>query len=99
MRHTLGLILLLASLAAARPPVVIRPGTPEERAWLVEDHSALREIGYDPLCPFTRIADGTMSYTYRFPAGRGHRAWLLVKVSSRFLILARGPSPTPAAVR
>jgi hypothetical protein len=90
MRRMPCLTLLLASLAAARPPTVIRPGTPDERAYLVEDHSALREIGYDPLCPFTRIADGTMSYTYRFAAGRGHRAWLLVKVSSQFLILARG---------
>jgi hypothetical protein len=82
--------LLLAALAAAQPPTVIRPGTPAERPYLVEDHSALREVGYDPLCPFTRIADGRMSYTYRFAAGRGQRAWLLVKVSSQFLILARG---------
>ena len=90
-----ALAALLAPLAlsvtchASPRPVVIRPGQPAEAAYLVQDHSALREIGYDPLCPFTRIADGaTMSYTYRFSPGRGHMAYLLLGVATQFLVSA-----------
>lgn len=89
------LTLLLSLAAGLETPTVIRPGTPEENAYLVDDHSALREIGYDPLCPFTRIADGTsMAYTYRFEPGRGRRAWLLIGVGSQFLITARAEGQT-----
>lgn len=79
--------LCCAGRAVAAEPVVIRPNTDVERRYLVADHGALREVGYDPECRFTRVADGPdMFYTYRFAPGRGHAAYLLIAVGSQFRI-------------
>lgn len=81
------MIALVSCLPVHADCTLILPGTPAEKEFLIEDHSALREIGYDPLRPFTRVADGqTMYYTYRFQPGREHAAYLLVTVGSQFLI-------------
>jgi len=84
-----ALVALPAILWAQPPatPVVIRPGLAPEAEYLVAQHSALREIGYDPLCPYTRVADGqTMYYEYRFRPGKGQMSYILAKVGSQFLI-------------
>ncbi len=90
----LALLTLLAALAQSQQQLLFRPGTPEEAPYLIAQHSVVREIGYDPLCPYTRIADGqTMFYTYRFAPGQGHMAWLMLLVDTQFDISA---APEPA---
>lgn len=76
-------------VADSLKPIIIRPNQPSEKPYLIEDHSACLETGTDPLAPFVRIADGDkMYYIYKFSPGRGNMAFLLVNVSSQFLISA-----------
>lgn len=99
----LGSLLLCFSMLAALPvgaiastapagvltphPIVILPGSPEEKQYLADDASALLEIGYDALLPYKRVAQNAMYYTYRFSPGRGRMAYLLLGIESQFLIL------------
>lgn len=84
---------LLPALAQAAGPVVnivkpvlIRAGFPEEKPYLVDDHSALLETSSDPACPYIRIGDmQTMYYVYEFTPGRGSMAYLLLTITSQFL--------------
>lgn len=93
----LAMLTLMGALAQSQQQLLLRPGTPEEGPYLIAQHSVVREIGYDPLCPYTRIADGqAMFYTYRFAPGQGHMAWLMLLVDTQFDISA-APEPAEGA--
>lgn len=77
----------VSSAQASASYTTILPGTASEKQYLIDDHSVLREIGYDPLRPYVRVADGeSMSFSYRFSPGRKTAAYLLISVGSRFVI-------------
>ena len=94
LRQLLSTVLLMTALSisvhaarAADGYTTILPGTLGEKEYLIDDRSVLREIGYDPLRPFVRVADGErMSFSYRFAPGRSSVAYLLISVGSRFVI-------------
>lgn len=97
MRLTIRLVFILlvgiaissSIIAAPLKPIIIRPNQPIEKSYLVENRSACIETGVDPRTPFIRVGDGEeMYYVYKFSPGKGNMAFLLLNVSSQFLISA-----------